>query len=622
MPPEKTDGDIPSISDVDRAAAAFFTQEDKVLNDIAGNSEFVFRKGESWAINPETGEATYDPGFFTDRGYNPSQSLFAAFHELRCHLVELSEILDQPGGEEEFDQLKKGEQSKKWLHIWENCRQDLKGNRAVLEIAPALANTVSDLYREKLWPENDFTHLPKHLQFIYAVLREGMLPDEQVKVDEIVREEINKLKSVKKGSETSDVISLSTDQYQNPLTALRLSRKFIEPVIEKLYQMDVSENQAQGKSPQDAFGGFYDDYDQNRHPDPMEGQDVEEKVKKTKASRGESSRYKSGYEQESGVKKEDSDEYAKEYKIISPLIAPLRNEVFNRIVEERIAIYRKMVSLQEEGVMVDPGLLVQTHLALEAGEERPATMIDFKGEPIPENVPGALILHLVADQSGSMEGEKAQAQRRAVILVMESLKDFSDQLDEAGGMMHPLLQLDAQTELRGFGVAEEQSAATKSGNGKPTRLYKPLSKTLTEKQRIQFFKGLLDTSGGITNDYDSLAEIEANVRARIKHDPLFADKLKSGKVKEIVIVLSDGDSSNQTEAKRIKANLQSLGVKVLGLGMTKSAEGIIETYSPDGRVCYSINDLPKALQELLADILVNLSIKGIPEEMMELIKAS
>jgi hypothetical protein len=583
---------------------SFFSEEERVLGDIAGGSGFTFKRGDGWAINPDTGEATYDPKFFEEKGYTPSQALFGAFHELRCHLVETADLLNTPKGQQAYERLKAREKERQRLHIWENCRTDVKGNLAIMQFAPSLAGDVETVYREKLWPEADLTSKPRHLQFMYAVLRTSMIPDEQVVVDPLVTQALEKLRSVK----GKDVIALATDPAQDPLLALRLSEKYIEPVLEELYQEDLQEKKQQkGKgqksqgSPEESFADDYEDYE-SRHPEPMDEKEVEKKIKEAKEKQSEAARQAAGYEQEHGVSKKDLADYYEEYRHVDGYLEQLR-DVFRRIVEQRKIPIRRLAALKEEGVMIDPGLVTQTYLDVKAGVNNPKTMKDFEGRFIEENIPGKFSLRLVADQSGSMAGEKSIHQRRSAILVMEALKEFSDILDEERAVL--AVDLDVKTELRSFGVKEG------------TRLYKPLSRELPERQRVEFFKGLLETSGG-TNDYDALAEIEKDVKKRLAQDSTYAAELKSGKRREIVIVLSDGDSGNATEVKNRSQTLRDLGVKVVGLGMGSGSQSIESTYAPDGRICYDISDLPKTLQDLLAEYLGELSITGNPEDLAKL----
>lgn len=599
--PEKPEIQGVETPPVEEKFRAFLTGEERILNDIAGGAGFTFKRGEGWAINPETGEATYDPKFFEEKGYTPSQALFGAFHEIKCHLVETSELLNTPRGQEAHERLKDRIKAKPRLHIWENCRTDVKGNLAITRFAPSLAEDVEAVYREKLWPEKDLTSKPKHLQFMYSILRTAMVPDEEVTVDPAVQEAIKKLRNVK----GKDVIALATDPAQDPLLALRLSERYIEPVIEELYQEDLEEKKDQkGKgekgqgTPEESFADEYEDYE-NRHPEPMDEEEVEKKIKETKEQQSESARQAAGYEQEHGVSKKDLADYYEEYRQVEGSLEQLRN-VFRRIVEQRKIPIRRLAALKEEGVMIDPGLVTQTYLDVKAGVDNPKTMKDFEGRFIEENIPGKFSLRLVADQSGSMAGEKSIHQRRSAILVMEALKEFSDVLDgERAGLS---IDLDVQTELRSFGVKEG------------TRLYKPLSRELAEKQRVEFFKGLLETSGG-TNDYDALADVERDVRQTIARDETYAVELKSGKRREIVIVLSDGDSGNASEVKIRCQSLRDLGVKVVGLGMGSGSQSIESTYTPEGRICYDISDLPKTLEGLLAEYLGQLSITGNSEDL-------
>ncbi len=605
MPTEQAENRS-SVVESKPAVESFFAEEERILNDIAGGSGFTFKKGNGWAINPENGEATYDPKFFEEKGYTPSQALFGAFHELKCHLVETAELLNTHGGQEANERLKDRIKSRQYLHIWENCRTDVKGNLAIARFAPALADEMETVYREKLWPETDLSDKPKHLQLMYAVLRQSMVPNEQVKIDPKVSAAISKLRNVK----GKDVIALATDPTQDPLLALKLSEKYIEPALEELYQEDLKEKKdqqqqqkGQGKkgqgNPEESFADDYEDYDK-RHPEPMDEDEVEKKIKETQQSQNTSARQDAGYEQEHGVSKKDVADYADEYKRVEQFIDPLR-QVFRRIVEQRRIPKRHLSALKEEGVMIDPGLVAQTFMDVRAGMTSPKTMKDFEGHFIEENIPGKFSVRLVADQSGSMSGEKSVAQRRAAIVVMEALKEFSDLLDTERSWL--AVDLDVKTELRSFGVQEG------------TRLYKPLSGELTEKQRVQFFKGLLETSGG-TNDYDALADVEKDVKARVASDSAYAAELQSGKRREIVVVLSDGDSGNVAEAQKRSQNLRNIGVKVVGLGMTSAATGILNTYAPDGRVCYDISDLPKTLEEMLSEYLGSLSISGNPEDVL------
>lgn len=593
---------------------ALFEQETRLLNDLSEGSSFSFKPGNQWAINAETGEATFDTKFFEEKGYSPTQALFASLHVLRCHLVEVKKLIDEPGGSEQWEDLKGRVKEKKRLQVWENCRTDIKGNLEIMRAAPSLSNDVRRLYREKLWPETDFSNSPKHLQFAYAVLRQAMIPDEDITIDQDVRDAINRLRNV----EGRDVIALATDSNQDPLLGLMLSRKYIEPVVDALFEEDLKDKKRDGQSQdendqsnggtsgnsqnensqssqngseEEAFKEDYADYDR-RHPEPMDEGEKEEKIKAAKDKQSISARYAAGYQEENAVGTEDVAAYKEEYGKIEKYIEPLR-EIFRRIVEQRTIDIRRLVALKEEGVLIDPGLVAQTYMDINSGKSDPKTMRDFEGLMIEESVPRSFTVRMVADQSSSMEGDKAVFQRRSAILVMEALSEFSELIDKERKRL--TVGLDVKTELRSFGVPEG------------TRLYKPITEELSEKQRIGYFKGLLWTGGG-TNDFDALYDIEKEIKATSVNDPLYLHELQIGKKKDIVIVLSDGESANVRKVQDRTKTLRDMGIIVIGLGMSKDSQDVATTYMPDGHICYNIADLPIALQKLLTEHLASLEI--------------
>lgn len=597
------------VSGAETGVPAFFAQEDRLLRDIAGGSGFSFRRGDQWAINPDTGEATFDTKFFEERGYTPSQALFGALHEIRCHLVETAELLDREGGESAYNRLKQRSKIRERIHIWENCRTDIKGNRAIIEFAPTLTDEVTTVYREKLWPESDLTTHPQHLQFMYAVLRTAMVPDEEVTIDPVVQEAIEKLRNVR----GRDVIALATDPHQDPLLALRLSERYIEPVIEELFKKDVEnkkeqrkgEGEGEGKGkgiPDDSFSDDYKDYE-NRHPEPFDEDEMDKRIKETKAGQDAAKREHAGYEEEHRVSAKDIADYRQEYQKIEPYIEPLR-AVFRKIIAQRKVSVRHLATLKEEGVMIDPGLVAQTYMDVKAGISNPKTMKDFEGVLVDEQIPTGFEITVVGDRTGSMTiGTKIPEQRRSALLLLEALKEFSDMADQEGSLMP---ELGVRTEVRSFGA-----------NPNRTEILKLLSKELTEQQRIAVFKALATCDSGTNNEQDMFDNLLQSVREEGSRDATYLQRIKSGKLKKFVIVLTDGQVGNYPATRVSLQKLRELGVVVVGVGMTSDGEDAVKTYAPDGKVCYDVGKLPKTMQDLLTDYLGKLSTTGNLQDVHE-----
>lgn len=161
----------------------------------------------------------------------------------------------------------------------------------------------------------------------------------------------------------------------------------------------------------------------------MDEEEVEKKIKETKEHQSTSARQEAGYEEEHGVSRKDIADYYEEYRQVASQIEPLR-QVFRAIVEQRNKILRRMASLKEEGVMIDPGLVVQTYMDVQSGVTNPKTMKDFEGIVVPEDIPGKADIYFVKDLSGSMAGDKASEQRLGAILEAEALKEGDDILEE------------------------------------------------------------------------------------------------------------------------------------------------------------------------------------------------
>ena len=616
--------------------AQFFAQEERVLSHVAGTSGFSFKRGDKWAIDPETGEATYDPKFFQEQGYSGPQALFAALHEIRCHLVEVADLMDTPEGMREYNRFKQRSKKAQRLHIWENCRTDVKGNLGIIELAPSLSEEKQTLYREKLFPETDFTEKPKHLQFAYAVVRRAMVPDETIVVDQVVEQAIEDLRHVQgKSGKTHDIISLATDPHIDAFVSLQISRQYIEPVINRLFEEDVkdrqdNQNQAQGdgqgegqdqrdsnsqgsadeqkkkgkESSQDQFNEDYEDW-KKRHPEPYDEEEMDKKIRKAKEAQSASSRQEAGYEDEHGVSRKDIAEYYSEYRLVAQYIEPLR-EIFRRITQQRKIPIRRLAALKEECVMIDPGLITQTYTEAQAGVPNPKTMKDFEGQVVDENTPGEASFYFLYDQSLSMAGDKAVLQRRGAIVAAEALQEGQEMLAEE--QLPDPLALNINTAFMGFGSPDSTST------------YKSLSKGLSEQQRVAIFKGLLEFGRVGTNDYAGLVLIENDIKAQLTKDPLFADGLRSGKRKVCVVVTTDGGSNDprlsdeaaRQRTKKKAEELRTLGVKVKAIAMAPDTEDrryIVEIYGADNTsICESEADYPKSMEAVLGDVLQSLEI--------------
>ena len=168
-------------------AARFIETHANDLARLSGLGGLNIRVGTKWATDLETGEVTVDPSFFETQGYEPEWCVYGTLHELMAHLKEAVTEPELTGRVQSFS--KRGEA----YHHLHNVVSDLAGNQAINKRFPILEAVCKDVYRQKMTPvadmrvERNGDPAPRHIQFLNAILRSGMLPDEETIVDEDVR---------------------------------------------------------------------------------------------------------------------------------------------------------------------------------------------------------------------------------------------------------------------------------------------------------------------------------------------------------------------------------------------------------------------------------------------------
>lgn len=601
------------------------------------------------AIDLEHGKMYVNPVFFEDKAYSLDKANCGVLHE-SDHFNELKELLGSRGGEtiwkKHADKLK----SAKRYGILDNCLDDIKINKMVLKKVPVLEKTMENLYRENLFPEKDFTNLPKHIQFSYALAREGNLPEECAVATD-VREEIEKLKNKRSKSGVS-LVDYAVSPHTPMAMRIKLQEAHFYPIIDKFFEEDVqkkqkeqeqkkekgegsgeqneekdggAENKAQDQKgekdkkqkaksadkksakkesgaengepqdPEEYFQKEYAEYDKNNpHAVPIEDvqKAAEKYIESKKSEKSTEEMSKEAYAKAEGVTVAELDEYERFWREIENLKNPETNEF---VIEELRALFQKIINERkkkkyvpkyptEEGeILAFPAEAVA---AVKSGDREPKVWETVEQKEKPREMHGDFDVTLVADRSGSMDGVKAIEQRKAAALLLEALKDFCDELEEARKDIE--YDLNVRTEAWSFGDEAQ------------VEILKPLSSELTEKQRVHVYKKLADANGNKTYDFMTLEKIRDN----ISEDDL--RKIRAGKLKKIIIVMSDGQSHGVPRVQAVCNDLREKGIVIAGVGITLEGKSIETTYAPDGQVCENPSDLAKVLSDLLKNELKEL----------------
>jgi Mg-chelatase subunit ChlD len=296
-------------------------------------------------------------------------------------------------------------------------------------------------------------------------------------------------------------------------------------------------------------------------------------VQKYRRERGGSAseRAKKALEAETGQSMEMIQEYRKTLRMYAHQIEEM-DEFFDRIITKRLAQRRRLSQPSSEGIVLDPALLAQTHVDVQAGVAEPSGLLDYEITSAEQELIGGYDLHLLIDTSGSMEGEKSLAAAHSAAIFLEGFNAFSERVDAIQAELGVKLDLDIATSVLEFGDY--------------ARILKPLTTELTERQRIQTYVKTLEANGSATEDYSALEEVLAQHRRSTAEDP-------ERPRKNIVVVVTDGGSSKPERAKTVIEELRRLGVIVIGIGITDTdAE---ELYSPFGRTISDPKQLPNVL---------------------------
>lgn len=623
------------------SAKEFFEVHKDFLESYTADSSIEIKpsppKLGTFAIDLQKGVMYAEPKFFTERGYSPDKTMFATLHEFE-HFRELRELLSDKGGEKVWKEHLAKIKASKRFKIFDNCFDDIKMNRAVVSRAPSVDPSRTKLYAENLFADRDFTKQPKHLQFSYAILRERMLTDEQCAVAPEVRAELDRLENIKSGDVS--LLDYASDPKTPMALRLELQKRFLEPVLEKFFEEDVKEKEEEGdgdggegegegeegegkegesedggeegkdkkptkgkkgkngkktkkgsekfQNPEDYFQAEYDNYFK-KNPEPISEKEIEKAVKDfLESKKGEKSpdeMTEEAYARSQGVSPEDLRAYRRFYEQLENIKNPETGEsvteeireIFKKIITERLR--PRLVSklpVAEGEILARPAEAVAQ---VRAGVHEPEVWETVEPKERPKELFGDFEVTVVADRSGSMEGEKAREQRKAVALVLEALKEFSDELDEMrSDIVH---DLNVRTESWSFGGKNELA------------ILKPLSQTLSEKERVAVYKTLADTPGDHTKDFLALEGITKGIV------PEDETKIRDKKMRKIIIVMSDGASDDPARVQTSLAALREKGVSIVGVGITADGAAITGTYAPDGLVCENVADLPRVLGELL-----------------------
>lgn len=600
-------------------AASFLRDQIPALCQLTGMSVNV-AVGKGWATDPETGSFTIDPSFFTEKGYSADHCAFATLHELMAHVRDVKRDPVFSARQDAFVNSSKNPQERQARQIFNNILTDIHGNKQIMNMLPAMSEVGADLYDNRLFPTErdsepvDYTKEPMHLQFLYKIIRQEMIPGSETPVRQEVDETIDQLRNFQGGQ--VDLISFLTDPGARDSNGKRLSGsdRFdywltqIWPKYESLIELDKQEaknSQQQNSSQQtdsdtnkrqnsdssqssnsdNPFTDAYADYFDNKHPEPLspeEHEKIHKIIKKanqekrhetmTPEQRERARQIATGrrYREQTGHSLREKEKYNSEVRRFRKQINQMR-QVFRSILDEVVATRRGLSRrAHQDGDVLDPNRLAQTVADIRSGVA-PEAFQRYEAIRGRTELSCKTDYFFVFDCSGSMAGKSAQSAASCAVIMLEGLASMERDIRKLEKEQNiDLSDLSVRTALYTF----DSSSVC----------HKPLGSSLNDKQRLDTYAAVSAADAGGTADYLALQEIAG---LRRDHDR-----------QRIIIVVTDGES-NDRNAAYAAINRLRRDQNTVVYGVSIGSIAAEQLYAPNAKFIDDPKDLPNILQSFI-----------------------
>ncbi|MDO8507945.1 MAG: hypothetical protein Q7S53_05285 [bacterium] len=658
---------------------------------FARDVSLKFKVSDAFYINLENGEVNLDAEWFADKDCSMNQIKWATLHEI-SHFHDL--VGDSEGTLKNFeyimDQAKKtgAEMMQKWEdkygksdpefierlkkqkpasrrdksktmnsvesgaykihHTFYNILDDICVNRRVSDKAATFergtggGEEISRLYAEKLFEGTDYTDKPRHLQLMYKLLREEMVPDQGVEISpevEKIFEETIKFKG--KEYTLQEMVDYIVSDGLKAGQRYFVIKKTLEPIFESLLKKDLDEwepekpekmeNQPSGDGGgggQGASNPFEVDYDEfgESNPDQLSEDDIREWLDKEveekeqeeeEARRAEEEDSKSAEEkakerhenmdrewcEQNGVEYRKLQNFRKIEQEIAPHLKEL-SELWEKIIFGSSKDVRtEMKGHYKTGSELDVQKAVEEWPTIEKGDlDKVRVMKKMKSQEVLVDMPELIRVRLGGDLSGSMSfdsGQKKHVLAQCFVLVMSSLREFNTKLNYTRSRTKS--KLNAETEAWVFG-----------NYAKKIKSFGDQSDSDRERVEIINIVDHLKGSMGGTADDELLRGINASLSQQDR------ENISKKKVMDIFIEVTDGGSDSATQTRSELDKLLKTGViaRAFQIGEVDSDERqtFEQVWNEDRKkrlgeeVGVDIGNLIPAMTELLKEYLSNIKL--------------
>lgn len=619
QPPEQTDAEmLEAIAETESFARDIAPHIGRLFGMDLSIRIAELDEGAGMAADPKTGDVLIDPRFFhKDRQTTPDQASYGIMHETVAHVKRYTNSPKYTEAVERFETDPRTGEVDRAKGIFINILEDADGNRLGHAMLPRMERVGKDMYKTRLFKETNYQALPRHMQFLYKILRTAMVPDEEVTVLPEVDEALADLRNFQGQGDVIDYStapSVSATERLSDEERFKIWQRIIYPVYESLLEQDRqdpnfqgppepnSDKEQSGNNPSDnqqsnqqsngqpsdneRFGPYYDDYEQNRHQNPMHSHDhkvLHDRAKAEQQAKGQSEaqakrererRLNERVKEETGHSLHEKRKYDADIERWRNVIDEMR-AVYASVITDRIADKRVLSRKpQIEGAVLHPDRLAQTVIDLQSDIEQPEAFRDYQHERAPGQAVGKTDYIFLLDTSSSMQEDgKQEAAAASTVIALEGLAALQRDIEAAEKETGLDLELDIRTAIYTFG-----EAAT---------CLKPLSTALSNKERLDSYGAVSQPEDGHTRDYLALEEV-----SQLPHDK---DR------RRIVIAISDGGSNGapdaRSRARHAIERLRSDGVFAYGISI--GSDEAEQLYRPTAKMLEDPSKLPETIAGFL-----------------------
>lgn len=622
---------------------------------------------KTFAFNLETNTIYVNTTMFKKVfGFTDEKTIFLTLHEIE-HFMEKLQILSEDGGEKVFDKFLKRIKISKAFSLMDNCVADIRENRAVIsKTNKGMGEVEEKTFKQDLFAETDFTKLPRHIQFNYALLRENRVSEEKCQVSPDVRLALDEVAKVK------GLMEIMTNPETPMSIRLKLQDKYIWPKVEALLEKDMEDKKKDkgqekkekgeggGESSEqgDDKGDKKEDQESGGEGKKGEKQDSEskkgkkeskdkksEKGKSDKGEKSEEGEEEKGEGEETDPNKLFADEYTEAEKKF-PKAVPLEEtekafkgwkesqkknspdkadeDYAKEIGVEKTDLqnYRKIVENLEKIVNpeTDVSIVKELKNLFSRIISKRLKMAQAPKYPVEEGEELVDPAQLVADvKSGNLQPkvwEDTETKEKKgdrfgeveITLVCDRSSSMSGQKAEEQ-RKSAVLVMEVLKEFAEICEAEKMNIDKPLEVKSEIYSFASSSEDKTPLKKMSALLGEAERINVLKKLYDVPgATTDFNCLEAIDEnlDENTKGKIKIGELKKIVIVFTDGGSDNPARVQGVLKSLRDSGVVAIGVGITSEGSLVLSTYAPNAQVVEDVQKLPIVLGELLKEHLKDL----------------